>query len=241
MIPKIMHYCWFGNGNMPELAQHCIASWYLHMPDWEYRLWNEKNFDITCAPVYVREAYNNKKFAFVSDWVRLWALESIGGLYMDVDFEVYKPFDDLMERYDAFAGIEGSKRHPVMMGVIASKPHGEWVREMMRYYEGRHFLLLDGLQDLTPNVTFLTAKMLSNGFKPTGEEQNYKDLHIFPTDYFSPRQTTGEYLRTKNTYCETKSLNSWRTDNIGVKQKLLNIMPSSWRVTVIKLKRLVLG
>ena len=104
MIPKIIHYCWFGRGEMPELVHTCIASWHTHMPDWEYRLWSEDNFDIAAAPQYVREAYEAKKYAFVSDYVRLWALEKEGGLYMDVDFEVYKPFDDLMEQYAAFAG-----------------------------------------------------------------------------------------------------------------------------------------
>ena len=121
MIPKIIHYCWFGRGEMPELVERCIASWHTHMPNWEYRLWTEDNFEINEAPQYVREAYVAKKFAFVSDYVRLWALEQYGGLYMDVDFEVYKSFDDLLEQYEAFAGYEGSKRNPVMMGVIAAK------------------------------------------------------------------------------------------------------------------------
>ena len=89
MIPKIIHYCWFGRGEMPELVQTCIASWHTHMPNWEFKLWSEDNFDIASAPQYVREAYEAKKYAFVSDYVRLWALEQEGGLYMDVDFEVY--------------------------------------------------------------------------------------------------------------------------------------------------------
>ena len=89
MIPKIIHYCWFGRGEMPQLALDCIASWHKYMPDWEYRLWNEDNFNVNSAP-YTKEAYEAKKFAFVSDYVRLMALESEGGLYLDVDFEIYK-------------------------------------------------------------------------------------------------------------------------------------------------------
>ena len=123
MIPKIIHYCWFGKGQMPELVLECIDSWEKILPSYDMRLWNEDNFDVSTAPQYVREAYAAKKYAFVSDYVRLWALEQYGGLYMDVDFEVYKSFDDLMEQYDAFAGYEGSKKNPVMMGVLAAEAH----------------------------------------------------------------------------------------------------------------------
>ena len=91
-IPKIIHYCWFGKGLMPELVERCIASWKKHMPDWEYRLWTEDNFDIASAPQYVLEAYTAKKYAFVSDYVRLWALEREGGVYLDTDVEVLRSF-----------------------------------------------------------------------------------------------------------------------------------------------------
>ena len=88
MIPKIIHYCWFGRGEMPKLVRQCIESWYRHMPDWYYRLWNEDNFDIVSAPVYVQEAYQAKRYAFVSDYVRLWELEQYGGLYLDTDVDL---------------------------------------------------------------------------------------------------------------------------------------------------------
>ena len=92
MIPKIIHYCWFGKGPMPELAVKCIESWHKYMPDWEYVLWNEDNFDVSSYP-YTQEAYNAKKYAFVSDVARLVALKKFGGVYFDVDFEVFKPYD----------------------------------------------------------------------------------------------------------------------------------------------------
>ena len=103
MIPKIIHYTWFGGTELPTLAQECIASWHEHMPDWTYMRWDENNFNIAAAPLYVQQAYEAKKYAFVSDYVRLWALEQYGGLYLDVDFKVYRPFDDLMNDYTAFA------------------------------------------------------------------------------------------------------------------------------------------
>ena len=95
-------------------------------------------------PLYVKQAYEARKFAFVSDYVRLWALERHGGVYMDVDFEVYRLFDELTDKYAAFAGYEGSKRKPVMMGVIASEPHGAWVKDMLSTYEDRKFIKQDG-------------------------------------------------------------------------------------------------
>lgn len=239
MIPKKIHYCWFGHGEMPELAQRCIASWHKYMPDWEYKLWNEENFDVNSIP-YTKEAYAAGKFAFVSDYVRLWALEREGGLYLDVDFEVYKPFDDLLG-YTAFAGFEGSKHLPVMMGVCASKPHGQWVKEMLSVYDGLHFIMPDGTPDLTTNVQRLTAVMAVNGLKQDGKEQDYKDLHVFPVDYFCPRQTTGEYFRTEKTYCDHLGLGSWDETEGNWKLKLKQLIGQRNMTRLIKFKRTLFG
>lgn len=235
MIPQTIHYCWFGRGEMPQLAMDCIASWHRLMPDWDYRLWNEDNFDVNCTP-YTKEAYTCGKYAFVSDYARLWTLEHEGGVYLDVDFEVYQPFDALLHCH-AFAGIEGSKHMPVMMGVCASESHGEWVTEMLKAYSERHFLKPDGTPDMTTNVQFITAIMAANGFRQDGTEQDYKDLHIFPVDYFSPRQTTGEYIRTENTYCEHKGLASWGEHKMGWKGAVLKLVGQKNMTRLIKLKR----
>lgn len=238
MIPKIIHYCWFGRGDMPQLAKDCITSWHKFMPYWEYKLWNEDNFNVNQND-YTKEAYEAKKFAFVSDYVRLLALEQDGGLYLDVDFEVYKPFDNLLH-YSAFAGFEGSKHLPVMMGVCASEPHGEWVTEMLESYRYRHFIV-DGKPDITTNVQFISAKMCENGFVQNGKEQDYKDLHVFPVEYFSPRQTTGEYSRTENTYCEHFGLGSWENKSAGWKGFVGKMVGSKTMTYLIKLKRKLLG
>lgn len=238
MIPKIIHYCWFGRGPMPQLALDCIESWHKHMPDWEYKLWNEDIFDVNCNQ-YVKEAYEARKFAFVSDYARLVALRDFGGLYMDVDFLVRKPFDNLLS-YKAFAGYEGSKRHPVMMGVIASEPNGEWVNEQMELYEGLHFVKEDGTLDLLPNTSRISNSMETKGFIPNGLEQDYKDLHIFPTDYFCPRQTTGEYLLTSRTYCDHIGVSSWADSGHGFKSRLLRCFNPQMRTKLIKLKRRIL-
>lgn len=239
MIPKIIHYCWFGRGEMPQLAKDCIASWHRFMPDWKYKLWDEEAFDVN-AVVYTKEAYEAGKYAFVSDYVRLFALDREGGLYMDVDFEVYKPFDDLL-RYHAFAGFEGSKHHPLMMGVCGSEVHGKWVSEMLQAYQGRHFYRDDGSMDLTTNVQFITAIMAQNGFRQDGTEQDYKDLHVFPVDYFCPRQTTGEYLLTNNTYCDHLGMSSWNGKDGGWKAMIRRIVGMKNMTILIKLKRKLFG
>ena len=271
MIPKIIHYCWFGRGEMPELVKQCTASWHKYMPDWEYRLWNEDTVAETFTkptpspflkegeqvpllnppthgdedwlefmPMYVQEAYRAKKYAFVSDYVRLWALEREGGLYMDVDFEVYRPFDDLMEQYDAFAGYEGSKRTPVMMGVLAAKAHHPWIQGMLQTYSDRAFVLADGQLDMTPNTGYFLDWMLERGFVNNGKEQDFMGVHILSVECFCPGLTTGENLRCERTYCEHKGLHSW-SGNGGWKAKVLSIMPHSWKTKVIKLKRRMLG
>ncbi len=238
MIPKIIHYCWFGRGEMPKLAKDCIASWRKFMPEWEYKLWNEDSFEVDSVP-YTKEAYEARKYAFVSDYVRLWALEREGGLYMDVDFEVYKPFDNLLH-WHAFAGYEGSKYSPIMMGVIASEPKGVWVKELLDCYQGRHFVRTDGSFDLTTNVKTVFDYMKTQGFAFNGKEQDYKDLHVLPVDYFCPMQTTGEYFRTENTYCDHLGMGSW-SDARSWKDRVGKFVGQKNMIRLIKLKRKLLG
>ena len=200
-------------------------------------MWNEDNFDVSSYP-YTREAYFARKYAFVSDVARLEALKKFGGVYFDVDFEVYKPFDDLLQN-NAFAGFEGSKYNPVMMGVLGSAPDGEWVSKQLKRYEGRHFMI-EGKPDLTTNVQFISDWMKGHGFLPNGEEQDFMDLHIYPVDYFCPRLTTGEYRRTANTYCEPKDIiSSWA--GMTLKDRLFRTLPSWMRILLIKTKRSIFG
>ncbi len=252
---------------MSELAERCIASWQKYMPEWEYRRWDETNFDIAAAPLYVRQAYEAKKFAFVSDYVRLWALEQYGGLYMDVDFEVYRPFDELMDKYAAFAGYEGSKRKPVMQGVIASEAHGAWVRDMLETYKVRKFIRVDNSLDLTPNTSYFSDRLENQGAILDGKEKDIfvndepqvlnephlqrsmsRDkslndkvfyLHVYPVHYFCPQLTTGENVRNEETYCEHKGESSWAER--GWKAKILCFVGPTVKAKLIKLKRRIFG
>ena len=220
---------------MPQEAKDCIASWHKYMPEWEFKLWNEENFDVNSTP-YTKEAYASGKMAFVSDVVRLKALYDEGGIYLDTDVEVFRSLEPLLN-WNAFAGFEGSKHRPIGTCVLASEAGGEWVTEMLEAYQDRHFLKADGTPDLTTNVQFITALMAANGFRQDGTEQDYKDLHVFPVDYFSPRHTTGEYIRTENTYCEHKGLGSWSENKKGWKGAVLKLVGQKNMTRLIKLKR----
>ena len=226
-----------------------MESWHRCMPDWTYMEWSESNFDIAAAPLYVRQAYEAKKYAFVSDYVRLWALEQYGGVYMDVDFEVYKAFDVKSQQEDgtwdapmdhqAFVGREGSKHQPPMLGVMASEPHGPWVTTMLHMYDDRRFLLNENVNrkyDMTTNVSFFAA---AGVHKPEW-------VHIYPVEYFCPFLTTGEdvCLRSEaiaqRNHCEHKGLHSW-SRNGGWKQKVLSLVSPKMKTKLIKLKRVILG
>lgn len=237
MIPKKIHYCWFGRGEMPELAVKCIESWHKFMPDYEYKLWNEDNFDINCNQ-YVKEAYEAKKYAFVTDYVRLHALYTEGGIYMDTDVEVLKSFDSLLH-LNGFIGFEGTKRKHIGTGTIACQPNGDWVSEQIHAYDDASFFLPNGSYDLTTNPIRITRIMVENGFVQNGVEQDYKDMHVFPTEYFCPRQTTGECFLTDNTFCDHHFMGSW--NNNSNSDLILKLIGQKNLTHLIKLKRKLFG
>lgn len=222
---------------MPELALNCIESWHKYMPYYEYKLWNEDNFDIHSVP-YVEEAYESGKFAFVTDYVRLFALYTEGGIYMDTDVEVLKPYDDLLS-LTGFTGYEGSKHMPPVTGTMASEVGNAWVKEQLDSYQGIHFILPDGTLDTMTNTSRISSIMKAGGFIQDGTKRIYKDMHIFPVDFFCPRQTTGEVLITENTYCDHHFMGSWNANR--KRNVLYKLLGRDIMVRLIKLKRLLLG
>jgi mannosyltransferase OCH1-like enzyme len=218
MIPKVIHYCWFGKSKMPDLAIKCIDSWRKFLPDYKLKIWNEDNFDVNSIP-YVKEAYEVRKFAFVTDYVRLYALYKDGGIYMDTDVEVLKSLDDLLE-LSAFSGYESNKFSNFPTGIMASQKGGIWVKEQLDYYDGKHFFNPDGTYDMTTNTVTISNIMVSNGFKLDGKYRIYKnDMHCFPKDFFCPKTSTGVIKITGNSYCIHHFANSWREK--GSKEKIM--------------------
>ena len=211
MIPKILHYVWMGDKPLTPLAEQCLASWQEHMPDWTIMRWDESNFDIASAPLYVRQAYEARKFAFVSDYVRLWALEQYGGVYVDTDVKVLKSYEPLLNDA-AFIGLEESKAHLPGTCVMGCEPHCLWVRDMLALYDNISFVKPDGSLDLTTNVQRLGDALIARGFVPNGKEQYIKEygLRIYTHDYFSPITSTRVMRKTKNTYSIHYFAESWR-------------------------------
>lgn len=207
MIPKIIHYCWFGRGEKPELAVKCIESWKKYLPDYELKEWNEDNFDIS-QNQYVREAYESRKFAFVTDYVRLYAIYTEGGIYMDTDVEVVGTFDKFLHHH-AFSGFETDGNVPT--GMMAAEKGSMWAKDLLDQYQNRVFLLPDGSFDMTTNTTVITDYMLDKGLILNNQFQDFPKLcTMYPADFFCPKDhRTGKIRCTRNTVCIHHFAGSW--------------------------------
>lgn len=234
MIPKIIHYCWFGGNPLPELAVKCIESWKKNCPDYEIKQWDETNFDLHYNE-YVWEAFQAKKWAFITDVVRLYALKNYGGVYMDTDVEVLKSLDPFLEHI-AFSGFENDKNIPT--GIMASVKGGKWVSDNLHYYDDKHFIKEDGTLDLTTNVTTITNYMLPLGLKQNNTFQDFPGLITFyPKDYFCPKSyEDGKIYLTPNTVTIHHFAGSWHTPAQILKKKILSFLPKGFVNSLRKLK-----
>lgn len=208
-IPKVIHYCWFGRGELPELAKKCIDSWKKILPEYEIKEWNEDNFDLNCNK-YVKEAYENRKFAFVTDYVRLYVLYNYGGIYMDTDVEVLKPLDDFLV-HPAFSGFENNNQIPT--GIMASKKKNKWINLLLKDYDNISFLKEDGSMDLTTNVIRITNTTTSNyEIELNNTYQDLKDVVFYPHDFFCPKDwKTGNIYLTENSHTIHHFNGSWHS------------------------------
>lgn len=220
-IPKIIHYCWFGGKEKPSKIQKCIDSWHKYLNDYEFMEWNESNFNINCNK-YVKQAYENKKFAYVSDYARINALYQYGGIYMDTDVMVYKSFDDLLDN-KCILGFE--EENYIATSFMASIPKHDLIKEFINRYEGINFYNDDNSLDLTTNVQRLTDILENRGLIRNDKYQQIDDISIYPQEYFSPYDY-GNCIRknTENTYCEHLFLVSWLPWTTKVKKAAKKII-----------------
>ncbi len=183
IIPKVVHYCWFGKGEKSDLAKKCIQGWKDKLEGYEIIEWNEDNFDININ-VYVREAYHNKKYAFVSDYVRLYALLNYGGIYLDTDVEILKDFEDFLN-LDAFVGFEDKEL--ISTAIIGARKGNPIIKEWFETYTNRRFIENGKINDLT-NVRVLTNLLLNYRLQQNNSYQKICDgiITVYPTEYFSP-------------------------------------------------------
>ena len=203
MIPKIIHYCWFGGNSLPDDAKKCIASWKKYFPDYEIKEWNESNFNLTCCD-YIKEAYQAKKWAFVSDYARFWILYNYGGLYFDTDVEVIKPMEDLVEKGPFMgeeAGLPNSRKSECNPGLgLAAAPGLGLYKEILDYYNTQHFLNPDGSINQETVVAKVTDLLSKHGFRGDGSIESVDGIYVYPPEYFCPlNYATGEMNITSNT------------------------------------------
>ncbi|MCQ5184593.1 glycosyltransferase family 32 protein [Phascolarctobacterium faecium] len=231
MIPKVIHYCWFGGKPLPEDVKRYIKTWKKYCPDYEIKEWNESNFDVK-QNQYCREAYEAKKWAFVSDYVRLKVLYDYGGIYMDTDVEVCKPLDDLLS-YSFLSGFETENQ--IQTGVVAAGLDNKLVSYLLSYYAEKDFKNKDGSYDMTTNVITIT-KMLKDKYhiKLNNTFQIFGDNNaIFPLEYFCAKDFfSGKVLKTENTYTIHHFNGSWLTplqiSKLKIKKFLVKVIGSEF-------------
>ena len=202
-IPKTIHYCWFGRNPLPESAKRCIASWRKFLPDYEIKEWNEDNFDVNVVP-YTKEAYQAKKYAFVSDYARFWILYHYGGVYFDTDVEVIRPMDDIIMQ-GPYMGIEvkaTANSAPLVnpgLGIGCHANHPIY-KDVLGYYNGMHFIDSKGRIIPVTVVTHTSKVLIAHGMKNINECQEVAGIFIYPRDFFNPLDdNTGILNITENT------------------------------------------
>lgn len=235
MIPKIIHYCWFGDNSLPASAQKCITSWKKFFPDYEIKEWNESNFDVNCC-AYVKEAYKAKKWAFVSDYARFWILYREGGIYFDTDVEVIRTFDDIIES-GPFMGCEISFDGSIGINPglgLGVAPNLPLFKEILDYYKTLRFVKENG--ELNTSITVVentTTIFIKHNWKPINKIQSVADITIYPPEYFCPTDyVTGITKISQNTHSIHHYTASWhnKTDEkiILISRFFINYFGLKW-------------
>lgn len=240
MIPKIIHYCWFGGKPLDKLGQKCLESWKKYFPDYEIKEWNESNFDINCCQ-YVKEAYEAKKWAFVSDYARFKILYEKGGVYFDTDVEVIKSFDDILSKGN-YMGCE-RKCDSVNPGLgVAINPGLAIIKEIIDDYEQSSFVKADGTYDLTTIVERTTKILKKHGLNDTDKIQTVADINIYPPEYFCPiNMETGKLTITPNTYSIHRFAGSWEKKSNKFRGKVYRFVNRIFGEKAANALRMILG
>lgn len=216
MIPKVIHYCWFGGNPLPDLALKCIASWKKYFQGWEIKQWDESNFDVNCIP-YIADAHKAKKYAFVSDYARFWILYNEGGLYFDTDVEIITPMNDIVDA-GPFMGCEKPYKtggSPNDLGVnpglgLGATPGLKLYKEILDFYSTLDFINNDGSINKETVVTYTTDILCKHGLTNTANIQVIDDIRIYPKDYFCPIDYDSQVIVfTPNTHSIHHYTSSW--------------------------------
>jgi len=228
-IPQIIHYCWFGKGKMNKTIKHCMESWVKLLPDYKIMAWNENTFNLNEAPLYVQEAYSMKKWAFVSDYVRLWALDKYGGVYLDTDIEIIRQLDNF-RRLQGFSGFSEIKEgdFQIPAAVMGSVKHNPYIRYLLSYYGRKSFIFANGKPDLKANIYIITEMTCDKypHFRLDNSLQKIPYFEYFPAEYFTPRFKHHNHIPivTPNTHAIHYHNESWMPWSEKIKIKLMIIL-----------------
>ena len=221
-IPKIIHYCWFGNNEKPNIVKKCIASWKEHLKEYEIIEWNEKTFDIN-SNKFVKEAYEKGMYAFVSDYVRVYALYNYGGIYLDTDVEVKKSFNDLLDN-DSIWGFE--EKNFIATSTVGACKKNKLIKEFLDSYNDKSFVKKDGTVDTLTNVAIVSKMVKDLGINLDGTYQKIDGVATFyPQEYFSPYDYINCYMKDgKNTYAVHHYYKSWLPVSTRIKTSIKKSM-----------------
>lgn len=219
MIPKIIHYCWFGNNPKPKIIKKCMASWKKFCPDYKIIEWNENNFNINqCA--FAKQAYEQKKWAFVSDYARFKVLSEYGGIYLDTDVKLIKSIDDLLDK--PFTGFESAIANPgLIMGV---EKDNFFCNAMIEQYENNTFIV-DGKPDLTTVCIRATDYLATLGLERKNETQEVNGFTVYNSNYFNPmNMETGVISIQPETYSVHMYAASWEKPSARLRGKVVKLI-----------------
>jgi mannosyltransferase OCH1-like enzyme len=238
MIPKIIHYCWLSGDPYPEKIKYCIDSWKKFLPDYEFMLWDLNQFDINSS-IWVKEAFEVKKYAFAADYIRLYALYTYGGIYLDTDVEVLRSFDSLLDlKY--FIGKENTP-HGIEAAILGAEKGTTWIKDCLDYYQNKHFNLGLGkfdtkvLPSIILNILSQKYEIIDIKRKDEIDKNSTNKIYRFPVDYFSPMTwDTHELNITNNTYAIHHFAGTWQQNSTifeKIRKKLKKI------AIILKLKK----
>ncbi|MDR1896540.1 MAG: glycosyl transferase [Prevotellaceae bacterium] len=240
MIPKIIHFCWLSDDTYPSKIEKCINSWKKFMPDYELIKWDKNKFPLE-NNIWVRQAYETKKYAFAADYIRLYALYHYGGIYLDSDVEVLRSFDDLLH-LPYFMGFDTTNN--IEAAVIGVSVGNEWIGECLKYYNNRTFIDKTGKLD-TATLPMIMKGQIERSMKFKKVESiefpnETGEIYLFPCEYFSPKNVeNGNMEITENTYSIHHFSMSWLPKNIKIrvslKLKLMHVIGYKNVIGVIKL------
>lgn len=211
MIPKIIHYCWFGPKPIPELELKCMKTWTEFLPDYKVMFWNEKTFDINNSCNYVKQAYECKHYPFVADYVRLHALVKYGGIYLDTDIQLLSSLDSFLHN-EAFTGFENKTR--VAAGIMGCVKDNLVFSKMLEHYNTTEFIDSKNLIDISTICNVMMNVIEKKGFIYKNMDQELENIHIYERDIFYPKKLNeNEFRTTERSVSIHHYVGSWLTSN----------------------------